>query len=521
MLEDVVGSFLDAVGEREFDAPLIALLRSHDFRDIHLVHGSFEFGKDVIAKRSESGEAQQYGFQSKAGDIGLPQWTAMRGQIDLLRTNELSHPAFDTDLPRVGVLVLTGRLTGGAPLEVQDYRRQIVERGETPLDVWDREKLIELFCASPDSGLSGAAEGPLLELIARIDSGRVNEMEIEAYSERWIRMGEPLVWRSLLEAAVVANRLRSAERLDLSCFTALALLRSVWASAHATEPVEAAFELQATLARDLFVAYATQLWSRCDEELLDPKKLIAVDSEGVFITYPVRCLRLAELLGLYGLHREGEDRTHVAQWLARFLDAQPGAAHPVSDRWAVSMLPALLLVRHIDHEIVARFLRRVIQWLGDRHEGESAGLASYHADPQEEAEYLLGGSLEHIPHQKRRVSYAATLVLDLAAAFELPDVYDVAFNDIEAAGLTPVVPLPNDDSSQYLVSGRTVNVPLNTSPKYAEQFSDGAEWRMAPHHDDDLSRYFLGRIDHLWDALAISIVTRDRHWVALLRALRG
>src|SRR5277367_2174768 len=50
VLRDVVAGFLDTVTEREFDAPLIALLAARGFRDVHFLHGAFEFGKDVIAK---------------------------------------------------------------------------------------------------------------------------------------------------------------------------------------------------------------------------------------------------------------------------------------------------------------------------------------------------------------------------------------------------------------------------------------------------------------------------------------
>lgn len=120
MLENVVANFLDTVGERKFDSPLIALLRSLGFYDIHLIHGSYEFGKDVVAKREDDGTLRQYALQSKAGNVSLGDWTAMKGQLDLLRTSELAHPAFDRELPRVGVLVLTGRLVGAAPIEAQD-----------------------------------------------------------------------------------------------------------------------------------------------------------------------------------------------------------------------------------------------------------------------------------------------------------------------------------------------------------------------------------------------------------------
>ena len=55
MLDDVIGNYIDSLTEREFDAPFMALLRLHGFDDIHFLHGSFEFGKDFIAKRTEDG----------------------------------------------------------------------------------------------------------------------------------------------------------------------------------------------------------------------------------------------------------------------------------------------------------------------------------------------------------------------------------------------------------------------------------------------------------------------------------
>jgi hypothetical protein len=74
---------------------------------------------------------------------------------------------------------------------------------------------------------------------------------------------------------------------------------------------------------------------------------------------------------------------------------------------------------------------------------------------------------------------------------------------------------------QYLIAGSGIDVPMNTSPKYAETWDEGDGWRMAAHHDEDLARYYLGRIHRIWDALTLSLVTRDRHWVALIRAMRS
>ena len=93
MLDDAVDAYLDSVSERAFDEPLLALLRAQGFVDIHLVHGGFKFGKDVIAKR----DGRQWAFQSKAGDINLRVWRELRGQLDDLRTSILSHIAYDNN----------------------------------------------------------------------------------------------------------------------------------------------------------------------------------------------------------------------------------------------------------------------------------------------------------------------------------------------------------------------------------------------------------------------------------------
>ncbi|HUB37090.1 MAG TPA: restriction endonuclease, partial [Solirubrobacteraceae bacterium] len=111
MLSDAVAAYLESVSERAFDEPLMALLRARGFASVRLVHGAREFGKDVIAQRG----GEQWGFQSKAGNMGQSEWRALTGQLDELRVVNLGHGAFNTDLPRRPVLVTTGRLVGNAP----------------------------------------------------------------------------------------------------------------------------------------------------------------------------------------------------------------------------------------------------------------------------------------------------------------------------------------------------------------------------------------------------------------------
>lgn len=509
MLDAVLDDFLSSVTEREFDAPLVALLRAHGYQDVHLVHGQFEFGKDVIAKLDVDGVSKQYVFQSKAGDIGLPQWNGMYGQIEMLRLNELSHPAFDATLPRIPILVTTGRLIGGGPVAVQEYQRRL--EGEEPpaVDVWTKDTLLEMLRSAPDVGL--VADAALLGVLASVGSDTATDFGLEAFSQRWITPGTPTEWRTLLEAFVLIERLRKSSRLDLACMTTLLLLRAVWASGHEGEPP--AIE-QADLVQRHFATLGRELWAACTDDMLNPRKFIE-DDDGVFVTYPIRCARLIELLGLYGLLLEGEEREQVAAWVARFITANPGCGRIFSDRWASSLIPPTVLIAS-ETEVVTNLLTNCTRWLGDRYQ-DSLGLAGFSATPREEIDYAIGAALEHVDRGRRTSSYLGCVLLDLAAALELSELYDTVINDVLAVGAIPIVPTLSDDLGQYTIDNPGIT--YDTSPKYAESWESGDGWRMAAHHDDDLARLYLGRHWRSWDWMAIGVALRDRHWVASIRDL--
>lgn len=519
MLDDAIAGFLAAVTEREFDEPLLALLRARGFDDIHYLHGSFEFGKDVIAKAEHNGVRTQFVIQSKAGDINLGGWTSIAGQLDLLRNDRHAHPNFDADLPRRAVLVLTGRLTGGAPLAAQDYAIRAVEKEETPFEVWDRERLTEFLVGSPDALLAGSVGGPLLGLLAAIDDASVTEDQVEVFSRFWLRSGEPPQPRSLVEAALVATQLARHGRRDLAAQTALCLLRAVWASVHGAHPVPPAALEMADSARRLFLTYVEEIWTDAVDQGLEADALAALNaSGGYYSTYRVTCLRLLELLSLLALADERR-RDEVAEWLSRFIATNPGASQPLSDRWAVSLIPATIVLASYNRDAALEYLAWVTSWTCDHYENDGLGLATAEADPEREIDYFFGGSLEHVARPQRRSSYLATVTLDLTSALELSTLYDDAANDFAASDVGLAVPLPRDDDAQYQVA--RAELLLDTSPKYAEQWAKGDQWRMASHHDADLSRYYLGRLDRVWDWVAICSVTRDRHWVAAIRALSG
>lgn len=50
--------------------------------------------------------------------------------------------SLDKTPPRKGVLVVTGRLVGNAPIDFQDFNDFVVDKlHQRPLEVWDRPKL--------------------------------------------------------------------------------------------------------------------------------------------------------------------------------------------------------------------------------------------------------------------------------------------------------------------------------------------------------------------------------------------
>jgi Restriction endonuclease len=516
MLENVVGAYLDSLQkERQFDAPLLALLRANGFRRVHLTHGAFEFGKDAIAQKEVDGVLTQFAFQSKAGDVSLAGWRALYSQVEELRTNALSHPDFARGLPRRAILVLTGRLTGGASPAIQEHARNLEARGEVPLEVWDRERLIEKIVGKPEA-LVDAFSGPLLGLLGDIDQLEVTDRRVEEFSRAWVDTSGATPWRAALEASIIAKRLADTHRLDLACYTALCLVRAAWASTHGISPPSTEALAIAGAAGEQFELYARELLGEDLDELLDQRRM-ALEGAGLLAGYAIRCVRIAEIAGLLGLRKDGAEREQIARWLARFVMAQPGCAHPISDRWAVSLAPAATLLAGSHPEALEHLLIEAMRWLGDFYADEGLGLAGLQADPREEIDYLIGGALEHVDRPRRSGSNLVALLLDLASAFEKPAAYDAIHNDALAVEAHPLVGLPLDDSDQYRVNGR---VPVNTSPNYAQSWDIHSEWRQATHHDDDPSRSYLGRVGRPWDQLAISAVTRDRYWLWAVRQLR-
>jgi hypothetical protein len=550
VLRDVVAGFLDTVTEREFDAPLIALLAARGFTDVHFLHGAFEFGKDFIAKGVKPADGDtgtgepsswirhQFAIQSKAGDLGLTEWRAVRPQLDEARLDDLAHPAFDRALPRAAVLVTTGRLVGGASVQAQSYREAERRRGRPDFEVWDRERLLEWLVDSPEAGLAGTSDGPVLALAGAIDAGESTFAALERRARAWLpavpgSLGaatDPAAEvaarrrRAAVEAAVLGNRLRCHGRVDLAAMTALLLLRAAWCHRLSESPSGVPARPEAAQAAiRMFAGYASELLEQVEPVAKDPRGLLTVVSPTSFPhgAYPVACARIMEILGLFGLLSCGSPAAdaaieveplagRISGVVQELLEHQPGCAHPVSDGFAVSVIAPVILTARGDPAAAHRYLSRAAVWVADRYDADCGGigLAGTSADADTEMAYLLGAPFENGP-DRRPLTYLATVLTDLAAIIpDSGDLYMDLVNEFLAVGADPQLMQADEARAQWRPDG--TGVTLTPRIIYAEPLPP----------DGCAARHFRDPAPPVpaWDALALASVARDRHVVDVLRA---
>lgn len=504
MLDALLAAFVDRASEREFDAPFLAILRKQGFTNIAFLHGGFEFGQDFSAQLAEPGTTWQYGIQAKAGDVGAREWRGdLKPQLQMLVEKKHLHgPAFDPELPRRVVGVLTGRLKGSATVEAEEYRAHVRDHYGVEVEYWDRERLLELLVGSPDA-LLPRPEPQLITLIGQLLTGEAETRSIELRSRHWMDDEEALL-KGAVEAATVAHYAASTNRIDLACHVACCLMRAgIWAEAM---KIPTAIEIRGAACR-LLVDSAAQLLSFVGHEgkLLPPQ-----DGPTVYITYPARVLRLAEYLSLLALLAEDDLARRARDAVVWMIETQPGAAHPLSDRWGPSVAAITSAVGCTHRDLVAGWLRSVGAWIADRRES-GLGLAPYNATPREEVDQLLGVALEHVDLAKRTDSLLAALLLDLAFALEDSTLLDDFVNEWLAVALTAPALTFDDSTDAYILTGRGALHPDVLRPGLDNE----GHW--TPIHHTYL--YDLVELGRAADLIIIASVTRDRHFPSALNAL--
>jgi hypothetical protein len=518
LLDDVIASYLATLSEVEFFDAFAAVLNANGFYDVERTHGPGELGRDFIAKRSENGFVWQYAIQTKAGNMRVHDWREARNQIEDIRLGPHSMPGFDADLPRRAILALTGRLVGAtAPSSAHGYKSEY-DTETFIFDVWPLERLITMMVDAPEIGLAGTPDAAVLGAVAAIHVRAFREEHLDELSLGWISPGGSDLWRAALVALVVSARLARSNRKDLAALVGPHLIRATWASVHAMEPVPPIALSVAEVGRGILLQYVDEL--RTELQLLGGGSVEfvgATQDVAAMITYPVRCMRFVELFGLAGLS-EGilDRRREVAEACIAFIRSQPGASHPPSDNWAVSIVPAALLIAEFDPELVGRWLEEICVWTADFYGPNQSGLAGPWSTPREEIDHLVGAALESSALRRRTGSFLASVVLDLAASLELQPTYDAIRNEFLAVNADVQVVECNDDAALYRDTRDGVFLELRS--EYDEYFATSPGWECAPHHRRPPNLY-LERVGRGWDLLAICSVMRDRCFPSTLRGL--
>jgi len=506
-LADAVAAYVEGLTEREFDAPLLALLRRLGFQHVHVVHGAYEFGRDFVARRHEDGVEYQYCLQSKAGDLASAGWRDVRQQVDAMRSGSVVHPDFDPSLRRRLVVVTNGRLKGGAGVEFQDYNRYHQDREEVPTELWDIDWLVPQFEAVLVEGVPAKDRARTLEMLGRLGQGAGSRLDLREYARAWFQpvLGPAQRWGNVLTGAMLAKEAAAHGREDLAAQVAFLLLRAAWENPPEADRPD---RTELAVARRLFSAHAAEFWEAVKTE--DPLDLTTRSKTGLdaFVTHPVRAARLCEQLCLLGVLAHTERKTALAEEIAAYVEAflgvSPGAAHPVSDEWAFSLLVTVVLLALTDHRDTARSaLRTAAVWLLDRVE-HGSGIVRAGEPASAAVRQLLGPAYPHFKLGHEPAAYAFTVVLDLAHLCGFEDLYSDLLSDLDAVGAM----------ASIIVERSPDNAELVARLAYSTEVVP-----VAVHHGIPAESTPPGAAGALFDCIGAWATTRDRHLPTVLAAL--
>jgi hypothetical protein len=531
MLRNVLEDYLKSIkDERLFDPPFLSLLPAIGFTDVRHTHGGAEFGKDFIAKRNNRGGQQvQYSFQLKAGDVDQPFWREkVQGQMLEALMTPWSHPHFDADLRHQSVLVVTGKLTGNAGPAIDGFNEQLKKMDKLPIKVWEQPCLIDALASH---GLEGvhrataadyAAYGRFYSVYGKSVQGTISEREIEGHSNSWIEGPGNATTRMLIaavEAESIAARC-SAKGLAYEGLKAhLGLLRAamhalfVEKSPERAEHLKQLNRLALEVVRRAAGAYIAEV--RADWVAAGKNLMKLLDGAALIVTYPVLCARVVEVAGLlYFLEEKRRKRKEVAEFLGELVASEPGCGHPVGDRYAVSLVPAVLALLHGGRVDVARdLLRRATVWLCDRQENGS-GLAPLEATAYAEVATLIGYPFAAVAVGKHPNSFLATVLSDLSAFAGDPQLYEAVVHDVLAVEIVPQYWQAQDTEGQFSVGADDV-IQYPTALDYKEEYTAFEAREFATHIRSEPEKFRLTDSVSPSSYLGLILLLRDRYFPTL------
>lgn len=516
--------------ERHFDTPFGLLLSPCGFTDVHYTHGVVEFGKDFIAKRHAGDGTIQYSFQIKRGNISLPEWTD-RIQNQMLQSvmTPIRHPSFDRDLKHQAILVTTGEVNPIAAQAIDELNTQIQQQYERlPILIWSENNLLDMIVGQGlDSMLAATVEGfaeyaDFYQLYSRAMRGDAAFAEIEADSKRWISQfddfGKWALWCSL-ESEALAQQFVASGQLYEAVHVYLGRLRAVCTATYQAPNPELSGLFDSALPQIVELA---QAYLSSFNEMWEPSRdLVSSDLAPTdFVCYRVQCSRALEMACLgYWLTEDTAIQEDLVDFMHYFVLSESGAAHPISDRYAVTIaFVALALLKESRNEPLGQLLRQATVWLCDRHE-EGFGLATVDADEEEEIETLLGYRFEFTKVSKRHDSLLATVIRDVTVILGEQELFERIGNDFGACEISPEYYQAKNSIGACLIEGD--DVLRYPTVRYRDELTDWCALSYSSYIAEECQEFEFTKALGSRSVVVLAMLLRDRYFPGVWTSLLG
>lgn len=237
-------------------------------------------------------------------------------------------------------------------------------------------------------------------------------------------------------------------------------------------------------------------------------------SEVYMTTYPIQCMRIMEISSIaYFTAPSESDRTRHAGFIKEFVIIEPGCHHPMSDRFAVSIVFVSLVLLNEDFiESVYKLLEDVTIWLCDRYE-QGIGLAGVEADELTETKHLIGYQINLAGIPPRRESLLATVLCDLCAFSANDELYSLIVNDLSVSGITPEYwQAPNTVGACRIEDEAVITYP---SIEYKEHLDPVSALGFGEHFAHEKDTFQFVKVFGPSAAIALLALLRDRYFPLL------
>lgn len=272
---------------------------------------------------------------------------------------------------------------------------------------------------------------------------------------------------------------------------------------------------------ELYAQAVTHLQALCTTYLAEIRRrwqegrdllaLIGAETGAGMTVYLAQCSRIMEIAALvYFTASDAEEQLGVAGFLEEFVQVEVGCRHPLSDRYAIGIVYATLILCDRQRYALSRMLlAEATTWLCDRYE-RGMGLANIDADEVAETNTLLGYPFESVPIARATGSFLAAALGDLAAFLGDPVLYSAIINDIKACGIYPEYWQPQDTVGVCRIEGEDVIEYPNI--RYEDTLTDFREYRFAEHIGHEQGSFRVAEALGINSLVLLSIFLRDRYF---------